>query len=69
MPPVSTTEWPVSTSMPSARASASTASPGLLAAIDDGSDRHAGALQIEGGLVGRIVRRIDADLRADGDAE
>ena len=41
----------------------------LLAAVDDGSDGDAGALQVEGGLVGGIIGGIDADLLADGDAE
>lgn len=39
-----------------------------LPAIDDGGDRNTGSFQIEGRLIGRIVRRVDTDLGPDGDA-
>ncbi|MCY1298147.1 hypothetical protein D9M70_476190 [compost metagenome] len=42
---------------------------GILAAIDDGRHGNAGALQVEGRFIGRVMGGVDADLRADGDAE
>ncbi len=42
---------------------------GFFAAIDDRGNGNAGPLQVEGGLVGRIMGGVDTDLGTHGDAE